>query len=192
MKQSRLASFIESAINIAVGFGISLGAQMLFLPMLGVQISHAQNFSFALIMTVISLARSFILRRIFEALHIRRPLSPFMQAVIAERFRQVDGEGYDSNHDDDHGPGELAQAGVCYVEFAQGCHGDHDRALLGVTWPWDLESYKPVGVRRDLVKGTALIIAEGERHDRNRKRKQPSNLAPKLVVHTNPKAGLSP
>lgn len=172
MKQSRLMSFLESCINIAVGFGISLGAQMLFLPLLGVSISFGQNFVFACIMTVISLARQFLLRRIFEALHIRRPLSPFMQAVVAERYRQIDAEGYDTQHDDDHHAGELAHAGIAYVEFAHGIHDEHDRALLGVTWPWDLESYKPTGIRRDLVKGCALIIAEGERHDRTRKRKR--------------------
>lgn len=43
-------------------------------------------------MTMISIARSYVLRRLVEALHIRRPLSPFMQAVIAERYRQVEVE----------------------------------------------------------------------------------------------------
>ena len=42
---------VESVVNVAVGFGISLGAQIVFLPMLGVTVSMAQNFIFALIMT---------------------------------------------------------------------------------------------------------------------------------------------
>ena len=87
MKQSRLMSFLESAISTAVGFGISFAAQVVFLPLLGVAVTLGQNFAFALIMTAISIARGFLLRRLFEALHIRRPLSPFMQAVIAERVR---------------------------------------------------------------------------------------------------------
>lgn len=93
MKQSRAMSFVESVVNILVGFGISLGAQIVFLPMLGVAVSLGQNLIFALIMTVISIARSFLLRRLFEALHIRRPLTPAMNAVIAERWRQIEQEG---------------------------------------------------------------------------------------------------
>lgn len=167
MKQSRLMSFAESIINIVVGFGISLTAQALFLPMLGVAISLAQNFIFALIMTAISIGRSFILRRVFEALHIRRPLSPFMTAVIAERFRQVEAEGFDQAHDDAHQGGELAKAGACYAALA----GLPAQPVAPWPWPWAEGWWKPQGVRRDLVRAGALIIAEGERFDRMRKRK---------------------
>lgn len=194
MKQSRLASFIESAINILVGFGISLGAQMIFLPMIGVPINHMQNFIFACIMTVISLARSFILRRIFEALHIRRSLSPFMQAVIAECWRHREVEGYDTAHDDSHADGELARAGAAYALFAPS-HTSESKArgifaLAISVWPWRKEDWKPYGFRRDLVRACSLIVAEGERFDRTRTRKQPSNLPAKPMPITDIKAGL--
>jgi hypothetical protein len=166
MKQSRAMSMLESVINIAVGFGISLGAQILILPLLGVAISLAQNLQFALIMTVISIARSYLLRRLFEALHIRRPLSPFMAAVIAERFRQVEGEGWSTDHDDQHASGELARAGGCYADRA----GLPGRTVSDIPdrWPWSRDWWKPAGFRRDLVRSAALIIAEGEKFDRNR------------------------
>jgi uncharacterized membrane protein (DUF485 family) len=167
MKQSKVMSLVESVINIVVGFGISLAAQIYFLPLLGVQISLSQNITFALIMTVISIARSFVLRRVFEALHIRRPLSPFMQAVIAERFRQIEGEGWSTEHDDAHAPGELARAGACYADRA-GLPG-RSRGDLPARWPWSWEWWKPAGFRRDLVRAGALIIAEGEKFDRNRR-----------------------
>lgn len=170
-------SWLESLINIGVGFGISLAAQMFFLPLLGVNIEFHQNLMFALIMTVISLARSFILRRLFEALHIRRPLSPFTQAALAERFRQIEGEGWDLAHDDAHVPGELARAGACYARCAGEPNyptseggGVENHSFLSMEWPWSPDWYKPAGFRRDLVKGCALIIAEGEKFDRNRKR----------------------
>jgi hypothetical protein len=166
VKQSRVMSLVESVINILVGFGISLGAQMLFLPMLGVSISFGQNFVFACIMTVISIARSYLLRRLFEALHIRHPISPFMGAVMAERRRQIDQEGWTIEHDDSHEPGELAQAGACYAS----CPGDTAQ-LPPADWPWSRQWWKPAGFRRDLVKACALIVAEGERHDRTRKRR---------------------
>lgn len=170
MKQSKFMSMLESIINIAVGFGISLGAQMLFLPMIGVAISFSQNLTFALIMTVISIARSYLLRRVFEALHIRRPLSPFMQAVVAERFRQIEQEGWSTEHDDQHQAGELARAGGCYADRA-GLPGS-TASDIPARWPWDAEWWKPAGFRRDLVKACALILAEGEKFDRSRKSKR--------------------
>lgn len=174
MKQSKIMSFIESMINIVVGFGISCGAQALFLPLLGVPIPWDANIAFAVIMTVISLMRSFLLRRLFESLHIRRPLSPFMQAVISERFRQVDAEGYDAAHDDEHEPGELARAGAAYAISARS-HVVEKRSsglwqIATQVWPFQ-EPMKLYGFRRDLVKASALILAEGERFDRQRKRR---------------------
>lgn len=180
MKQSKLMSLAESVINILVGFGISLAAQGFFLPLLGVAVSFRQNLLFALIMTVISIARSYLLRRVFEALHIRRPLSPFMQAVIAERFRQIEQEGWSHEHDDQHVIGELAIAGAAYAKEAR-LHIRIDGARAGEPlngarlsgppswWAWSLDWWKPTGFRRDLVKACALIVAEGEKSDRSRK-----------------------
>lgn len=171
MKQSRAASLAESVINVVVGLGVAMGANAVVLPLLGFDITLAQNAVFAAIMTVVSIARSYALRRLFEAMHIRRPLSPFMQAVIAERFRQVEAEGWSPQHDDAHEPGELAAAGACYAASA-------DLHLSGLvlggvppSWPWDRSWWKPAGFRRDLVKAAALVVAEGERFDRLRKRK---------------------
>jgi len=176
VKQPRIMSFVESIINIMVGFGISVGAQALFLPLLGLQISIGQNLSFALIMTVISIARQFVLRRVFEALHIRRPLSPFMQAVVAERFRQIEVEGWSTDHDDDHKVGELAQAGAGYAFQAEIWANDPASAAMHAPfqpswWPWSRDWWKPTGFRRDLVKAAALIVAEGEKFDRSKRTK---------------------
>jgi len=167
MKQSKLMSLVEAIASILVGFGISLAAQVFILPLLGVAISFSQNLTFALIMTAISIARQYVMRRIFEALHIRKPLSPFIQAVVAERLRQIEGEGWNAEHDDDHSPGELARAGACYAKLA----GNPIHAAMGppADWPWSAGWWKPAGFRRDLVKACALIIAEGDKFDRARK-----------------------
>lgn len=179
MKQSKLMSLVESIASIAIGFGISLTAQIYFLPLLGVTISFHQNLTFALIMTVVSIARQFVMRRVFEALHIRRPLSPFMQAVIAERFRQIEQEGWDASHDDDHRQGEMAQAGASYALGVEPIFCERNDDIRGGTirvtgqliWPWDIDWWKPKEFRRNQVRAAALIIAEGEKFDRNRKRK---------------------
>lgn len=176
MKQSRFMSMLESIINIAVGFGISLAAQWFFLPLLGVSISLAQNIYFALIMTVISIARSYVLRRLFEALHIRRPLSAFMAAVVAERYRQIEQEGWSIEHDNEHTSGELAMAGAAYAlnpsqrnQFSEARAPLQWQPEMPACWPWIRTWWKPTDNRRDLVKACALIIAEGEKFDRNRK-----------------------
>lgn len=162
MKQSRVMSLVESVVNILAGFGISLAAQVFFLPLLGVSISFSQNLQFALIMTAVSIARSYLLRRVFEALHIRRPLSAFMQACIAERYRQIEGEGWSREHDlNEHLTGELGNAGACYIKHAGAAPGSPAPAM----WRWDEQWWKPAGIRRDLVRGVALAIAEGERFD---------------------------
>lgn len=179
MKQSRLMSMLETGLSTAAGFGLSLFLQWLILPLLvGVPIPLHTNLVFAAIMTVASLVRGFVLRRVFEALHIRRPLSSFMQAVIAERHRQVDVEGWDHAHDDNHLPGELAQAGAAYA-LAMSSVGVARRGLNGIgtvlvhgfdLWPWTRDWWKADDPRRNLVKSAALVIAEGEKFDRNRKR----------------------
>lgn len=162
MKQSRAMSLVESLINIAVGFGLSLLCQAAFLPLLGVDLPFSANFAFALIMTAVSIVRQFCLRRIFEALHIRRPLSPFMLAVIAERFRQIEIEGWSIDHDDSHETGEMGKAGANYLYYAG------EDANVPSTWPWDRRWWKPQNFRRDLVRGAALAIAEGEKFDRRK------------------------
>lgn len=192
MKQSHMMSFIESIINIVVGFGISVAAQAIFLPMLGVPIPWTANFIFGGIMTVISIVRSYGLRRVFEALHIRRPLSPFMQAVIAERYRQIEAEGWSLDHDNAHEQGELALAGSAYAFNVGMAAMEADdlkyrwgraRDGLPLWWPWERDWWKPAGFRRDLVKGCALIVAEGERFDRMRKEKRKGSLMTDDKIH---------
>jgi hypothetical protein len=168
VKQSRAMSFVESIINIAVGFGLSILCQALVLPALGVPMPWGVNFAFAGVMTVVSIARQFCLRRLFEALHIRRPLSPAMQAVIAERCRQIEAEGFDARHDQvEHWPGEIAAAGACYALGA-----GKELVTPPQGWPWTGQWWKPRDFRRDLVRAGALIVAEIEKFDRNRKPKK--------------------
>ncbi len=165
MKQSRAASLIEQVTSTAVGFGVALAAQAIFLPLLGVAADLHQNLAFAAIMTVLSIGRGYLLRRVFEALHVRRPLSPFAAAVLAERVRQVEVEGWDNTHDDAHARGELARAGAAYA-IAAGLAGQYRSPPSW--WPWRPAWWKPTDFRRDLVKAAALILAEGEKFDRAR------------------------
>jgi hypothetical protein len=64
--QSRRMSFVESWANIAVGLGLAYVMNFAILAAFHTPISHRQNLVMTSIMTVVSLARSYTLRRIFN------------------------------------------------------------------------------------------------------------------------------
>ncbi len=165
MKQSKIMSMVETCLNTAVGFGIAMLTQILVFPLFGYSPPLSTNFKIALIFTVVSIVRGYLLRRLFEFMHIRRKLTPFMLAVIAECFRQRDVEGWTPEHDDAHDQGELSRAGATYL-----LHAGAASETTPNEWPWSDDWWKPQGYWRDLVRGVALGIAEGDKFDRDRKR----------------------
>lgn len=68
MAQTKFGSLAEAAANIAVGFSINWCANMVVLPMFGLHVTGATAFHIGLVFTVISLARSYVLRRWFNGL----------------------------------------------------------------------------------------------------------------------------
>ena len=71
MKQARAMSLIESLANVIVGYGVALATQGLIFLALGVDVTLAQNLRISAAFTVISICRSFALRRMFEAIRHR-------------------------------------------------------------------------------------------------------------------------
>ena len=71
MKQSRLMSLLESVANVIVGYGIAVLTQILIFPIFGLHTTLAQNLKIGAIFTIVSIARSFALRRLFEAIRMR-------------------------------------------------------------------------------------------------------------------------
>lgn len=67
MTQTRLGSLIEALINIAIGFGINFAANLLIFPHFGFHITLSENFVMGLIYTAISIVRSYVIRRWFNA-----------------------------------------------------------------------------------------------------------------------------
>lgn len=165
MKQSRGTSLIKSIVSTAVGFAVAMVANALVLPLFGFTPSLKENLLITTIYTVISIARGYALERGFEAMGWRTRMSAFALAVLAERQRQISHEGWTPEHDQDHANGELARAGACYAMHAG------KLVVRPRDWPWGYDWWRPTGIRRDLVKAAALILAEGERCDRQRKPK---------------------
>lgn len=70
--QTRLQSLLESILNVAIGFLVALGAQLLMFPWFGIRIPLSQNLAIGAIFTVISIARGYAVRRLFNYLHRSR------------------------------------------------------------------------------------------------------------------------
>lgn len=91
--------------------------------------------------------------------------------VLAERRRQIEGKGFDEEHDDGYSRNELARAAACYAvsdllwKHEQITDNGH---LSRPVWPWSSTWWKPKSPRQDLVRAAALLIAEIERMDRQK------------------------
>ena len=69
MTQTRLGSLIEALINILIGFWINFFANLYILPRFGFHsLTIENNFYIGLLYTVISVARSYAIRRWFNAM----------------------------------------------------------------------------------------------------------------------------
>lgn len=68
MSQTKKHSFIESITNVAVGYGVALLSQIVIFPYFGIKVSLKQNMVIGCFFTVISILRSYVLRRIFTRL----------------------------------------------------------------------------------------------------------------------------
>lgn len=93
-----------------------------------------------------------------------------IEAIAAERRRQIEDEGWTAEHDDAHSLGEISGAAACYALSA--CRPtaqtmkEEINSTIRVIWPWDATWWKPKDRRSDLVRAGALIAAEIDRLDR--------------------------
>ena len=65
-RQSRVMSFVESVANVIVGYGVAVVTQILIFPIFGLHTTLAQNLKMGAVFTVVSIARSYVFRRLFE------------------------------------------------------------------------------------------------------------------------------
>ena len=98
-------------------------------------------------------------RKQFAHYQERSYMSNAAKDVLAERQRQISAEGWTPEHDDEHDDGRMAIAAAHYA-----MHGI--KGWGRVIWPWDKKWLKPKDRRSNLIRASALIIAEIERIDR--------------------------
>ncbi len=67
MEQTRLGSLIESGMNILIGYGVALASQVLIFPLFNIHVPLSTNLWIGAWFTLISLIRSYVIRRWFNA-----------------------------------------------------------------------------------------------------------------------------
>lgn len=67
MQQSRLSSFVEQLVNVGIGFGIALTAQLTIYPYMGINLSVGTHVEITIMFTLLSIIRGYLVRRYFNA-----------------------------------------------------------------------------------------------------------------------------
>ena len=68
MAQTRTMSVVETITNVAIGLVVSFLSQVVIFKYYDIHISLAQNLELTLYFTVVSIIRSYVLRRFFNSI----------------------------------------------------------------------------------------------------------------------------
>ena len=74
--QSKKHSLFEALVQNVVGYVIALLTQIAIFPLFGYHMALAQNAEIGLIFTAVSIARSYVIRRLFNKRHIAKREAP--------------------------------------------------------------------------------------------------------------------
>jgi hypothetical protein len=66
MSQSRLMSLLESVTNVVVGYVLAIATQLAVFPLFGIETGLREHLTIGLAFLGVSLARGYLLRRLFE------------------------------------------------------------------------------------------------------------------------------
>jgi hypothetical protein len=61
-------SMVEAIANVVIGYGIAIATQVVVFPIFGIHITLTDDLAIGLVFLVVSLIRSYLLRRVFERL----------------------------------------------------------------------------------------------------------------------------
>lgn len=67
MSQSRRGSLIEAVVNVLVGYWVAVATQVAVFPLFGLHTTIQADLAIGGIFTVVSLVRSYLLRRLFNS-----------------------------------------------------------------------------------------------------------------------------
>lgn len=69
--QTKNMSLIETITSVAIGYIISLVAQMIIFPIFDIKVSFEDNLLIGLFFTVVSIIRGYFMRRLFNWINFR-------------------------------------------------------------------------------------------------------------------------
>lgn len=69
MSQSRRMSAVEAVTNVIVGYFVAVATQIAVFPLFGIHAALSDNLAIGALFTLVSLARSYALRRLFNHLN---------------------------------------------------------------------------------------------------------------------------
>lgn len=69
MNQSKLHSIAEAVTNTAIGYIVACLTQAVVFPLFEIHITAVDNLKIGIIFTIVSLVRSYLLRRLFNRWH---------------------------------------------------------------------------------------------------------------------------
>ena len=71
MQQSRVMSFVEATTNVVVGYVLAIATQLAVFPLFGLEAALGEHLAIGMAFVMVSLARSYLLRRLFERIRWR-------------------------------------------------------------------------------------------------------------------------
>ena len=78
MSQTRLESLVEVIINVAIGWVTRIVVQLLLFPLFNINLPLSDQFWISTVFTVISIVRSYVIRRWFNY-ELHRISAPFLR-----------------------------------------------------------------------------------------------------------------
>ena len=76
--QTKKMSLIETLSSVAIGYIISLAAQMIIFPIFDIKVSFEDNLLIGLFFTVVSIIRGYYVRRLFNWIKIKKDKNVLM------------------------------------------------------------------------------------------------------------------
>ena len=73
--QSKKHSIYEAGVNILIGSVVALTTQLIVFPALGMDVTIKKNLTITAAFTVVSLIRSYYVRRLWDWIHVRQKLN---------------------------------------------------------------------------------------------------------------------
>lgn len=87
IKQTKTQSLTETLINVFIGYVIAIASQVLIFPLFGITTSFENNLKIGAVFTLISIIRSYSVRRFFNWQHAKAAMAE--NRIIVHAFTKT-------------------------------------------------------------------------------------------------------